>query len=525
MGGAFSAVGGDIHSLLHNPAGLAYLNRKEFSSSYSKLFIGLDDKSDLSSSLLIYGQPINRWGSLGTGWLEMKLDSLYKERTLALGYGHTWTDKLALGATLKQLQVSVEPPGTNYDNNGMVETKADPTFARGNTASGIGVDLGLLYEPIPKYSLGLSLQNINQPKVALADSNRIPTLMRFGIAHRSSAFLVTSEVRTQEYLQGQRDYQAIFAAERWKSLGPISSLALRGSMGFGSRSFSQLTLGMGYRLNGMQMDYAFLMPLSGVSFGSTYGTHRLSLSLRFGKTVPREIQWGLGEAPRDSEELEAVKQRAAQAELLAQLLQDKIKKLEEELEKQKQIQASTMTIVGKEPAVPEVSREEVLRGLEEEIRLLKQELERARQRKLAKPAPVATPEVRTLPPDPAKAQDLYKEGVRYYSNRQLEKAAKAFRTSLELDPTNEWVKKSLERTLVELGTEQKSQEPTTRPQGIQYSTKKGDTLWSLAKEFYGDPYKWTLIRDANPGIKDAYGLPDGTVITIPQVPADSGGKP
>lgn len=523
MGGAFSAVGGDVHSLLHNPAGLAYLNRKELSSSYSKLSIGLDDKSDLASSLLLYGQPINRWGSLGAGWLELKLDGLYKERTLALGYGHAWTDKLALGAVLKQLQVSVEAPGTNYDNNGMVEAGADPTFARRSTAGGIGADLGILYEPIPKYSLGLSVQNINRPKVALADSNHIPTLIRFGMAHRSSAFLVASEARTQEYLQGRRDYQAIFAAERWKPLGTGSSFAFRGSMGFGSRSFSQLTMGLGYRLSGMQMDYAFLMPLSGVSFGSTYGTHKLSFSLRFGKTVPREIAWTFGEA--DNEELEAAKRRAAQAELLAQLLQDKIKQLEEELERQ--IAVSTMTITSRdlEKEAWRAQRKEVLRGLEKKIRLLKRELEKASRRKLTKPVSVAAPEIGKLPANPAKARELYKEGVRYYYiNRQLDKAASAFRKSLESDPTNEWVKKALERILVELGQEQKSQE-AFRPQGVQYSTRKGDTLWSLAEEFYGDLYKWTLIRDANPGIKDPYALPEGTVITIPLIPETPGGKP
>ena len=207
--------------------------------------MGLDDKSNISSSQLMYGQPITARGNLGLGWMETALDKLYKERTLSLGYGYSWKDNLAIGATLKQLQIMAAAPEVNYDNNGFATRNTDQVFANGNTAAGIGLDLGILYEPIKNYSLGLSLQNANQPRVALADNDRVPLLARFGIARRSAALLLTTELRTQEFIRGVRDYQGVLGAERWWRWGRDSSFAMRGSLATGSRSFSQLTLGLG----------------------------------------------------------------------------------------------------------------------------------------------------------------------------------------------------------------------------------------------------------------------------------------
>lgn len=49
-----------------------------------------------------------------------------------------------------------------------------------------------------------------------------------------------------------------------------------------------------------------------------------------------------------------------------------------------------------------------------------------------------------------------------------------------------------------------------------YTTKKGDSLWKIAKRFYGDPYKWRRIYDAN---RDQLSNPNrvrpGLVLQIP----------
>lgn len=52
--------------------------------------------------------------------------------------------------------------------------------------------------------------------------------------------------------------------------------------------------------------------------------------------------------------------------------------------------------------------------------------------------------------------------------------------------------------------------------GQSYTVKAGDTLYTLAKRFYGDGKLWTRIADANKDrIKDVSRVPIGTTLTIP----------
>ena len=49
-----------------------------------------------------------------------------------------------------------------------------------------------------------------------------------------------------------------------------------------------------------------------------------------------------------------------------------------------------------------------------------------------------------------------------------------------------------------------------------YTMQRGDTLYSLARRFYGDGKLWTRIADANKSkIRDVTDIPVGTVLTIP----------
>jgi nucleoid-associated protein YgaU len=49
-----------------------------------------------------------------------------------------------------------------------------------------------------------------------------------------------------------------------------------------------------------------------------------------------------------------------------------------------------------------------------------------------------------------------------------------------------------------------------------YTMQRGDTLYSLAKRFYGDGKLWTRIADANKNtVRDVTDIPVGTVLTIP----------
>ncbi|HIT73298.1 MAG TPA: LysM peptidoglycan-binding domain-containing protein [Candidatus Fimicola cottocaccae] len=59
-----------------------------------------------------------------------------------------------------------------------------------------------------------------------------------------------------------------------------------------------------------------------------------------------------------------------------------------------------------------------------------------------------------------------------------------------------------------------SQAPT--PQNESYIVKKGDTIWALAKYYYGDGSKYKLIASANPQITNPNLIYVGQVLVIPK---------
>lgn len=54
------------------------------------------------------------------------------------------------------------------------------------------------------------------------------------------------------------------------------------------------------------------------------------------------------------------------------------------------------------------------------------------------------------------------------------------------------------------------------PKGTNYTVKKGDTLWAIAKRYYGNGALYTKIVSANTGkIKDPHWIYPGQVFTVP----------
>lgn len=56
--------------------------------------------------------------------------------------------------------------------------------------------------------------------------------------------------------------------------------------------------------------------------------------------------------------------------------------------------------------------------------------------------------------------------------------------------------------------------PTPKPAQKTHKVVKGDTLWDLAKKYYGNPTKWTTIANKN-GIRNPKTLQIGKILVIP----------
>jgi hypothetical protein len=323
LGGAFTSIADDVHALYYNPAGLVYLRRKEFAATYGLLHTGLEDGSKIGSSYIAYGHPMKETiGTMGLSWQQLSLDSLYTERAITLGYGRRLSQKWAAGLNLKQLYRQFTAPAGQTDNLAARNPNAvDPVFMNGNSQSSYGVDFGLLFRPFRNYSYGLLLQNLNEPNMAIASGDRdiVPMLVRSGVAYTERNLTLIGEIDTQRKLGSGRDTHFTAGAEKWWVGAGFAQgdIGFRGSLAFGSRNYSQITMGLSYRLEAIQIDYGFLMPLGGITFGGTQGNHRITFSLRFGKTIAEpdyELRMRAAEnaAKKAEEELEAARKESEQ---------------------------------------------------------------------------------------------------------------------------------------------------------------------------------------------------------------------
>jgi hypothetical protein len=286
LGSNYVSMGDDVLSLMYNPASLARVHDKEITTEYSKLYTGLSDGSNLSQYYFGYGQPIGWGGTLAFGWKQLSLDSLYSERTLSLGYGEWLTQDIAIGGALKQLHHSFGVPSMIVDDNGNIQAGTPSFFAQnGNSNTAYAGDLGVLYHMTERHTLGISIQNINEPNVALnpADHEIVPREVQMSLAYDAHRRLtLAAGVMTEESLANEQDYTWTGSAEKWWKLSEGDEVAIRGSLATGSREFQQMVLGAGYRMTSLELDYAYVFNLTGITPGDSMGTHRFSLTYRFG---------------------------------------------------------------------------------------------------------------------------------------------------------------------------------------------------------------------------------------------------
>lgn len=300
MGDAFTAVADDVHAHYYNPAGLAGLDRPQFSAAYSRLHAGLSDGSELSVSQLAYAQPLRRGaaGTLAAAWHELKLAGLYGERSLYLSYGRRLVESerlgsLSAGVSLKHLTLSFERPANaarSFCSANPLDQScgADPVLSGDSAKSVPDLDLGLLYRFRKRWSAGLAVAHLNEPDLAFSASDSAPLTrgLRLGLGYRALWMNLASELRLERAPGGGSDKSLLLGAERYFPSLRGGQFGLRAGLGLGSRDFRQVTAGLSYRINKIQLDYAFLMPLGTVK--GTAGTHRMGLTFHFGAPTPEE---------------------------------------------------------------------------------------------------------------------------------------------------------------------------------------------------------------------------------------------
>lgn len=289
LGDAFTALADDVYAIHYNPAGLSQLERPQFAAAYSKLYAGLSDGSDIGSSQLMYAHPLTRGrkGTLGVSWERFSLSGLYNEQSLTAAYGRQVTGgdqgaKLSLGASAKYLMRSFtrSAEAANSCSGLNCSGGADPVLS-GSTSKGVpDLDFGLLYRFPRRLQAGLMLQHVLTPNVAFAGTDKLDRALNAGLAYKSLWMSLVGELKLHKTGDGTLAKDMIFAAERYFPTLDRGQFGVRGSLGLGSDDWKQLTMGASYRVNKIQVDYAYILPVGGVQGQS--GSHRVGMSFHFG---------------------------------------------------------------------------------------------------------------------------------------------------------------------------------------------------------------------------------------------------
>ena len=213
---AFAAVADDINAICWNPAGLSLLQNQEAATAYAPLH-GFG--SDISQSYLAYAYPTGKWGTAGInlsylnyGDMDWRSDSgrglgsfTRKDLSVYASYGMRVIESLSLGVSLGTTSVGMD--------------------SAGDSATGVGFDLGAMYTVASRASFGLYLENIGGVSAGGRDIARqkIRTGAAFSALNRSDMGLIVAlDIEEQ---QGKLD--TLYSGMEWSVLSPSSFFVKR----------------------------------------------------------------------------------------------------------------------------------------------------------------------------------------------------------------------------------------------------------------------------------------------------------
>jgi len=431
MGNAFVGLSDDVNAMFYNPAGLVKLSRNEFSSGYGKLYLGLTDKSDLSDSFISFGYPLRKKtgdkitdnGTVGIGYINnINLSGYYSESTMQVSYGRKLNKSIYGGLNIKSLTKS-------YGNDNY--TRAMQVFLqKGYSKSGTSIDLGLMSNFLGGYWLGIVLKDVNQPNMGLEENSEdaLPLTTKLGIAYK-----INDEVNvTLDTVLKGGDYTLHPGVEKWLA---NKALGLRTSFGIGSREYKMFSLGASYRHSDLfQVDYALIYPLSGIK--NISGTHRLTLTLRFG---PEVVALDTEKLKAEIEE-ERKMRKSAEKEIL-----DLKKKIDELLSRPE----SVIPLREEQEKMYRKSMEYYSTMVKKGVSLTTRTGTVQQIIKKYKPYGIDIKEANKALLDIS--EEHYTEGFKYYSEKSLDKAIKEWESCLKLNPEHEKARASLKKAKLERG--------------------------------------------------------------------------
>ncbi len=340
LGGAYAAIADDASAPVWNPAGLGYLERREFQASGASLY-GLDINEEFASLVL----PTWRWGVAAATFRRFAVGDIEQRDA----------DNLVVPGELEDLETEfmlsyARAASAVWSAGGSL--KMQRQSLAGYSANGIGLDFGVLVRPAllwraeapwaGRLHVGLALHNLVEPSLQLdRESIHDPTRIRAGLAYRhplpNEISLLAAMDAEKVTAAGTKLHAGVEAAFR-------SLLALRAGW-----NADYLTAGAGVQWHGVAFDYVF-------EDNDIETVHRFGMTLRFGATVAEKRAAAL------QQEEEAFRRRLAESfrEREASRVNELVAQAERDLDESRFDDALT-TLATASALAPEDAR---VRGLE-----------------------------------------------------------------------------------------------------------------------------------------------------------------
>ena len=263
LSGAFTALADNSDTVFMQPAGLSNIRELQGSFTYGRMFMGLDDGSNITSPVISLGLPAYKKISLGFGYKSINLDNIYNETTIILGGAYKFNKMLSLGLSAKSL-------GLKYGTDEY--TAIDPLLLKNKNVSTFDMDMGVFLRPIEHINIGYSRQNLQRANIGLAENIKITGTERIGIAYTEDMFRAVFESLNQ-------DNKVSYLCGVEKNM--LNNLfALRFGFAWGDNEFGKLTGGFGFNFNDMSLDYSIDYPFKTIEHA---GTHYVTLNIKFVK--------------------------------------------------------------------------------------------------------------------------------------------------------------------------------------------------------------------------------------------------
>ncbi|MDQ7052638.1 MAG: PorV/PorQ family protein [candidate division KSB1 bacterium] len=423
LGNAFVAYASDATAIYWNAAALDHLQRKNLVVFHTRLLEGA------GYSFIGYAHPTVQTGTLGFGIINLSVGDVLNTSPdgVKLGKGSANRSQFLLSYA-KQLPLPITVGAT---------LKIERLQLLENNATGVGLDIGLLYHPdfevslLQNLTIGFNLQNAVAPRLKLVSEQEVqPWRFRMGLAKPIGFkgegadginILLGALIARDEPTRLNFGTEYIFQNRAFLRVG------------YNGQS---LNFGAGVLYQNYRLDYAFGRYSDAASdFGPQ---HRLSLTVEFGKSKTQLIE-------------------------LAQ--QEELKRIEEETARklawQRQIEFENLLTRGKAyfnqgEYFPALLKFSAARDLFPENAEANQWMKRAEQ-KIAEERQKELQMVAERERLAAERESLqefikvqFEKGMRNLETKQYREAIAEWQRGLERDPENQLLKEWIAKTMTEI---------------------------------------------------------------------------